>query len=261
MTLPTDDLYERTRQSWEDIWQQESSIADELQTLDEPHSREQFDVFTQYLSKDGVILEAGSGLGAALIRLREQGFNIVGLDYAENALRACHHYDPTLKLTVGDVHALPYADNALQGYLSFGVFEHFSHGMLPALRETYRVLAPGGILVMTIPYPNIVHLAVRWKRQLLGQSVLNDDDFYESTYTRRALEDNLRQAGFEILVTQPTAHSYTLWTIGGPFRATGYYHTSSLARNLGALLRRVLPWAFNFTTMMIARKPLHKDSA
>lgn len=255
MTLPQDDLYDRTRQSWEDIWQQESSIADELAILDEPRSHQQYKVYTQYLSKDGIVLEAGSGLGATLMRLRNDGYNVVGVDYAENALRACHRYDPTLKLHVGDVHALPYADDTLQAYLSFGVFEHFPQGMLPALREAYRILMPGGVLVMTIPYPNVVHLAVRWKRQIFGQSVLNDDDFFESTYTRRALEENLRAAGFEILLAQPNAHDYTLWGLGGPFRAEGYYRTSTLAQTLGGWLRVVLPWAFNFTTMMIARKP------
>jgi SAM-dependent methyltransferase len=255
MTRPKDDLYDLTRQSWEDIWQQESSIADELAILNEPRSNEQYDMFTQYLSKDGIVLEAGSGLGATLMRLRDDGYSVVGVDYAENALHVCHRYDPTLKLHVGDVHALPYAENSLQAYLSFGVFEHFPQGMLPALREAYRVLKPGGVLVMTIPYPNVVHLAVRWKRQLLGQSVLNKDNFYESTYTRRALESNLMQAGFEVLVANPTAHSYTLWGIGAPFRVEGYYRTSVLAERLGGLFRIVLPWAFNFTTMMIARKP------
>ena len=53
----------------------------------------------------------------------------------------------------------------------------------------------------------------------------------------------------------PTSHSYTLWGLGGVFRAPGYYQTSALAESLGKLLRVVLPWAFNFTTLIIARKP------
>jgi hypothetical protein len=39
------------------------------------------------------------------------------------------------------------------------------------------------------------------------------------------------------------------------FRRSGYYETSALAEILGGLLRWVLPWAFNFTTLVIARKP------
>lgn len=255
MTIPQDDLYGRTRQSWEDIWQQESSMEDEIAVLNEPRTRDQFDVFPRYLAKDGLILEAGSGLGATMLLLREQGFRMIGCDYAEQALRQCHAYDATLPLAGADVHALPYRAGSLAGYLSFGVFEHFPHGMLPALRECHRVLRPGGILVLTIPYPNVVNRLVRWRRQIGGQSLLTKDGFYESTYTRRALEDALRTTGFEVVLAQPTSHAFTLWGLGGVFRAPGYYRTTALADKLGGLLRRVLPWAFNYSTLIIGRKP------
>lgn len=253
MTDHSDNLYEKTRQSWETIWQ-EANVQAELEVLKQPRTRAQFDVFPRFLSREGIILEAGSGLGATLIYLRDLGFNVIGLDYAENALRACRSYDPTLTLHAGDVHALPYRDETLHGYLSFGVLEHFEHGLAPALREANRVLVPGGIVVLTIPYPNLVHKLIAWKRSLQGHSRLTDDDFYESTYTRRQLERDLEAAGFEVLLARPTSHSFTLWGLGGPFRAEGYYKTTWLAEKLGDLLRRILPWPFNFTTMMIARK-------
>lgn len=248
-----DPLYEKTRQSWEDIWDS-ANVEIELQTLREKRANEQIGVYPAYLPKEGMILEAGSGLGAVLIHLCELGYNVIGLDYAVNALRAARAYDPSLRVQAGDVHALPYRSQSLHGYLSFGVLEHFPHGMGPALREANRVLLPDGVLVLTIPYPNIVHRLVRLKRQMLRQSVLNDDDFYESTYTRRQLEQAVTAAGFEVLLVRPTSHSYTLWGLGGPFRTEGYYRTSALAERLGAALRVVLPWAFNFTTMIIARK-------
>ena len=154
----------------------------------------------------------------------------------------------------GDVHGLPYADNSFGGYLSFGVLEHFEAGMAQPLAEAYRVLKPGGILVLTIPYPNVVNRLVAWRRKSQGVSVLNDDDFFESTYTRAKLEANVKGAGFEVLKAVPTSHSYTLWGLGGVFRAPGYYQTSALAEGLGKVLRVTLPWAFNFTTLIIGRK-------
>ncbi|NLE52043.1 MAG: hypothetical protein GX613_11620, partial [Chloroflexi bacterium] len=39
-----------------------------------------------------------------------------------------------------------------------------------------------------------------------------------------------------------------------PFRAPGYYRASPLADRLARVLCVVAPWAFNFTTMVIARK-------
>jgi SAM-dependent methyltransferase len=253
MSQLDDPLYEKTRESWEAIWDS-ANVEIEIQALKEKRANEQIGVYPAFLSKDGIILEAGSGLGAVLMHLRDQGYNVIGLDYAVNALRTARAYDPTLRLQAGDVHALPYRSNSLHGYLSFGVLEHIPHGMDPALREAHRVLVPGGTLVLTIPYPNVVHRLVRLKRQLFGQSVLNDDDFYESTYTRRQLEDAVTGAGFEVVLVRPTSHSYTLWGLGGPFRGEGYYRTSPLAERLGKVLRVALPWAFNFTTMIIARK-------
>ncbi len=72
---------------------------------------------------------------------------------------------------------------------------------------------------------------------------------------RAKLEANVRAAGFHPLQIVPTSHSYTLWGLGGPFRAPGYYQTSALAETLGKGLRVVLPWAFNFSTLVVARKP------
>jgi ubiquinone/menaquinone biosynthesis C-methylase UbiE len=245
--------YDSTRKAWENIWDN-ASVERELGTMQYIRAQETMRIYSAYLSKTDVILEAGSGLSAAVITLRKMGYNVVGLDYAENALHISHQYDAALPLLAGDVHALPHADNSLGGYLSFGVLEHFEHGMDKALAEAYRVLKPGGVLVLTIPYPNVIHELVAWRRKQQKVSVLNDDSFYESTYTRAALCANVEKAGFKIVKAVPTSHAFTLWGLGGIFREDGYYRTSKLADGLGKILSKVLPWPFNFMTMVIARK-------
>jgi len=246
--------YDSTRQAWEHIWDT-ASVERELQEIDYTRAQNTLQIYAAYLNKTGIHLEAGSGLSAVVITLRKMGYQLIGLDYAENALHTSHAYDASLPLLVGDVHALPHATNSLDSYLSFGVLEHFEHGMSPALAEAFRVLKPGGILVLTIPYPNIVNRFVAWRRKQQGVTVLNDDEFYESTYTREALCQNVTGVGFKLEKVLPTSHSYTLWGLGGPFRAKGYYQTSALAEVLGGLLKIILPWSFNFSTLIIARKP------
>jgi SAM-dependent methyltransferase len=245
--------YDSTRQSWQDIWAG-ASVEVELEAVRSARSMQTIQAYLPYLSQEDVILEAGSGLSAVVITLREMGYDVLGLDYAENALRVSQAYDPALPLSVGDVHALPFASNSLGAYLSFGVLEHFEHGMQPALAEAHRVLRPGGTLILTIPYPNVIHRLVVWKRKLRGANALTDDNFYESTYTRKALEYEVSRAGFQLICVQPTSHSFTLWGLGGLFRAAGYYRTSALAETAGTLLRVALPWAFNYMTLVIARK-------
>lgn len=247
-----DPLYVSTRDSWQAIWDA-ASVERELETL--TYARTCYmKTFERHLPHDDLILEAGCGLGIMVIHLRRQGFNIIGLDYVEAAVRKARAYDPTLPLQVGDVHALPYADGSLGAYLSFGVLEHFPQGPLPALREANRVLRAGGVLVLTVPYPNVVHRLIALRRRLHGQVERSAEHFYESTYTRRALESAVCEAGFDVVLTQPTSHSFTWWGLGGPFRGQGYYETTPLAEWAGRLTRWLLPWAFNFTTLLVARK-------
>ena len=247
------DRYDSTRRAWEDIWD-EASIQVELEAASYTRAQDTIDAYLPYLAKQDTHLEAGSGLSAIVIELRRRGYDVHGLDYAVNALLASRRYDDSLPLAAGDVHHLPYRDNCFGSYLSFGVLEHFEGGMLPALQEAYRVVKPGGVLVLTIPYPNLIHNLVQWRRRLSGAGPLTDDAFYESTYTRRQLRDVVTEAGFRLELSRPTSHSFTLWQLGGPFRAPGYYRTSPLAEGLGALLKRLLPWPFNYSTLIIARK-------
>lgn len=253
MSHDSSSRYESTRQTWEQIWDT-ASIEVELQAVRYPRSMATIEAYARYLPRDAVILEAGSGLSAVVITLREMGFPVIGMDYAVNALHTSRAYDPSLVLFAGDVHALPVADESIGAYLSFGVLEHFEHGLGPALAEAYRALMPGGVLVLTIPYPHIVHRLIGWRRQLMGQSRLTDEDFYESTYTRASLERAVTEVGFSLCETLPTSHAFTLWGLGGPFRGPGYYQTSALAEALGAVLGRIFPWAFNYSTLIIARK-------
>lgn len=248
------DRYDSTRAAWDKIWET-GSVERELQAARSARSQHTQRIYEAYLPKDSLILEAGSGLSSVLLLLRERGFQVIGMDYAASALHLSRGYDPSLRLYAGDVHRLAHAAGSLGAYLSFGVLEHFEHGMMPALAEALRVLKPGGVLVLTIPYPNVAHRLIAWKRKVQGGSGLADDDFFESSYTRRQLEHNLTQVGFRVVMTVPTSHSFTLWGLGGPFRRAGYYETSRLAEGLGSVLRRILPWAFNFTTLVIARKP------
>ncbi|MBE2182982.1 MAG: class I SAM-dependent methyltransferase [Anaerolineae bacterium] len=245
--------YDSTRETWENIWDG-ASVEIELEAVASARSMETIHKYIPFLPKDKPIIEAGSGLSAVVITLRQMGYPVYGLDYAVNALEISRRYDPSLPLIGGDVHKLPFAENSLGAYLSFGVLEHFEQGMMPALDEAYRVLQPEGVLVLTIPYPNIVNKAVAWKRRSSGKSSLTDDSFYESTYTRGALAGNVKAAGFTVEHVSPTSHAFTLRGLGGVFQSPGYYKTSALAEGMGRVVKIAAPWAFNYMTLVVARK-------
>ena len=245
--------YDSTRVAWEEIWDQ-SSIELELEAVRYARAQEIIRAYLPFLAKEDLHLEAGSGLSAVVISLRELGYQVHGLDYAQNALRDSRRFDATLPLTAGDVHRLPYRDDCFGSYLSFGVLEHFEHGMLPALKEARRVVEPGGVLVLTIPISQCRISGGSIQAPANGRRSAHHEAFYESVYTRRQLIDIVSQAGFREIRALPHQPLLYVMGLGGLFRKPGYYRTNALAEALGALLKRGLPWAFNFSTLIIARK-------
>lgn len=247
------DEYTRTRDAWQDIWHR-AQLDVELATRHYARSREIRDRFLAHLPAGEWLLEAGCGLGVEMVSLRERGLRVVGVDYALDALRRLRTHDPSMAVAGADIHALPFASGVFGGYLSFGVLEHFRFGPLPALREANRVLRPGGTLVLTVPAPNLVWRLVRLRRRLRGLVDPPPGEYFETTYAATVLAGFVRETGFELIECAPFGHAFTLWGLGGPFRAEGHYQTSALADAAGAVLARLAPWSMSFTTLVIARK-------
>jgi SAM-dependent methyltransferase len=244
--------YAQTRQAWRDIWQA-TDFGRELATLDYPRAQELLALYVPFLDKRAPVLEAGCGPAHIVWWLRQRGYTAFGLDYAPEALRSTRTLHADLPLHLGDVHALPYAAASFGAYLSFGVVEHFEHGPLPALREAYRVLRPGGVLVLTTPHPNFVEALRRLKDRLTGNRAPRAA-YYETSYGHEQLAAFVGQAGFQVLRVVPYGHSFTFYGLAGVFRAPGYYRTSRLAEWAAVLGKRLAPWATCFECLVVARR-------
>jgi SAM-dependent methyltransferase len=247
-----DRVYRHTREAWRGIWS-ESDVERELETRASRRARRLRERFLPHLPRGEPWLEAGCGLGAELLGLVDGGHDIVGLDYVTDAVVRLKRYRASLALAVGDVHALPFGDNTFGAYLSFGVLEHFTFGPGPALAEALRVLRPGGVLVLTVPAPNVIWRLVQVKRRLRGEKGFAHG-YFETTYSATQLERHVAAAGFTILERHSMDHEFTLWGCGRWFRAPGYYQTNRLAERLGAMLAHVMPQAMSFATLVIARR-------
>lgn len=112
--------------------------------------------FLRLLPKQGRILEAGCGLGRWLIHLWNLGYAIYGMDISAEALKAIRGYDESIPLYQGDVERTPFNDECFDAIISLGVIEHFETGPQKALEESYRLLKKQGLLLVTVPYQNLI---------------------------------------------------------------------------------------------------------
>jgi ubiquinone/menaquinone biosynthesis C-methylase UbiE len=102
------------------------------------------------------IMDGGCGDGRSLISyVKEFGCSGYGLDLSENALNKAaenaRKENCQINFQKGDVRKLPYEDDFFDGVLSFGVIEHFLD-YETAIKEMFRVLAPGGRAIFIQPH-------------------------------------------------------------------------------------------------------------
>jgi SAM-dependent methyltransferase len=153
-------------------------------------------LLTRALPRAGLVLEAGCGLGQYVVLLREHGWRVVGADWSVEALAACRRVAPA-PLAAMALDALALRDGALAAYVSLGVVEHDRRGPDAILAEARRVLATGGVLVVSVPYVNgLRRLASPWLRRRGRVLERRGGEFYQYAFTRGELRAAVMRHGF-----------------------------------------------------------------
>lgn len=117
-----------------------------------------FNLIRQAVPLEGAtILDAGCGVGVYVQRFRSLSQDVHGVDIDPERVREAGAYLPNIR--VASAEQLPYADDTFDVILSHEVLEHVGDDR-QAVREAYRVLKPGGRLVVFVPnrgYPFETH--------------------------------------------------------------------------------------------------------
>ena len=101
------------------------------------------------LSRGQRVLEVGCGTGVFLRRAADLGAEAHGVDASEALLELAQQRVPEADLHLGDMEALPFADDCFDVVAGFNAF-FFAVDMVGALREAGRVGKPGAPVVIQV---------------------------------------------------------------------------------------------------------------
>ncbi|MDH4742992.1 class I SAM-dependent methyltransferase [Sphingomonas sp. CBMAI 2297] len=174
------------------------------------------------------IVDIGAGDGGRLSRLRREGWeHAIGIEPDPSAVEMGQKQQIDLRL--GTAEALPLADGSAAAAMLHHVIEHVDNPAR-AMAEAYRILRPGGkLLVVT---PNIESATrVEWGKYWRGFEAPR----HLVIFTARALGKLARNAGFEVQLVRTSGRS-AAWmgqvSAGGAGKPAA--HAAKLARLFAA---------------------------
>jgi ubiquinone/menaquinone biosynthesis C-methylase UbiE len=117
------------------------------------------DLIGRYARPSGTIADIGCGPAQMAEPLLARGFGYVGIDPVPAMFRTMQRMldsEPRANFLVGDAEALPLADESVDALAVIGVIEYLRDDVA-WLSEARRVIAPGGIVVVS--FPNLLNPA------------------------------------------------------------------------------------------------------
>lgn len=166
------------------------------------------------------VLDAGAGSGIVALFMAKRGLQIQAIDLTPIHVKQAKHniqaagLDDLVSIELGDYHNLSsLKDSSLDGAYTMETFVH-ADDPAKVLRNFYRLLKPGGVLVL--------HEAdFHWDSEML-QKVLRLSHC-QNTLKEGAYEELLKEAGFkDINVEDLTRNALPLWRFFGILAAVPY---------------------------------------
>jgi len=191
------------QQYWEMQWKNARLLAMLKQARSE--KIDDFEApFKMYLPKDGIILEAGCGTGRIVAALQARGFTVEGIDYASETIARVQEVDQSLDVRKGDILAIDRPDGYYGGYVSLGVLEHEINGPQAGLLEAWRVLRPGGVALIVVPYLNKPRKRKYKKaKELVSTDTTQGFRFFQYQFELGYFSRILDECGFKVIEQIP----------------------------------------------------------
>jgi SAM-dependent methyltransferase len=210
---------------------------------------EAYPAFSRYFPPNPArVLDVGCGTGRYGVRLAQQYPSAVVYlaDIVEESLAFAHsvadaHSVKNVRFAREDMTALSFKDNSFDFVFSDGVV-HLLPNPEQGMRELVRVLAPGGVLIVSVVNLWNFHALQKWVRRVLG---LPPEYFgYERSHTRKQLAELARSAGGTVKAIDGYYVAYGIFRMGSIFRPFGM---------IGRALNRCVKWADRFSNRYFSK--------
>lgn len=155
------------------------------------------------------VLDFGCHVGRAAASLREAGYEVVGVDLSESAVRSARKNVPEVPFEViPSENKIPFPDESFDTCIATEVIEHL-FDVSGFLREIHRILVPGGSLLITTPdhgwLKNFILITCRFEKHFspLGQHI--------RFFSKRSLTECLEKEGFQIEKLTGLGRLWPVW--------------------------------------------------
>jgi SAM-dependent methyltransferase len=177
-------------QVWDEFWGQRPSVADIYPAVSDITA----EVLRMFPEPRGLrFLEVGAGTGREGHAFAERGALVTLLDISWEALRLSRGVSSLPRFVRGDALAAPFADGTFDLVYHQGLLEHF-RSPAPLLRENYRLLKPGGFLLVDVPQRYHFYTLMKHALMAAGQWFAG----WETEFSPSELERLVQAAGFTI---------------------------------------------------------------
>lgn len=130
------------------------------------------------------LFDAGCGTGLMLRHFPEAS---IGLDINPRNLKKAKIHAPQAKLVLGDIEKIPFKNNSFSTIVCTEVLEHLPTPSV-ALKEIFRVLEKGGLLIGSVPAKNLI-----WNLRFLSST--HPGEPYHRLYEEKEITNLLSQFG------------------------------------------------------------------
>jgi ubiquinone/menaquinone biosynthesis C-methylase UbiE len=236
---------------WTRVWDRQGGIESVTRKI---HNQDEVEITNDYLKEfpNGKLLDAGCGLGDWAMYFEEHGFSVTGLDISRKVISELNERFPSKEFMVGDIRNTGMEEGYYDACYSWGVFEHFEEGPSACLKEAYRLIKPGGLLITTVPLENMrisIKSALALPKKNRGKR-----RFYQYRFSREEWCGKLEEAGFSIEKIKPIhKRQGVLRCLHHEF---GLPYDWKLTRGLSVILAPFIPGILiGHMILAVARKP------